>query len=226
VEGEFVAQLADDDLWFPDHLEQLALLLETFDFGTLLPLFVDPNGTVTTHLLDLADPIVQGWMMDSRQFNFFGPTAAGYRLDSYRSLPEGWTPAPSTLQSDLHQWRKFIAAKSLRLGTRFVPTSVAFPSPQRKHLSLTARAEEIRRWSADVTDPAFRARIVESALVRAAREYARATAGWEASNTLANTRQTERLRLLDELWAAKNLSYAERILRRVYRKVRAQFVRV
>ena len=43
--GRYVAQIADDDLWFPDHLAELEILLSKSDFGNLLHVFLQPDGT-------------------------------------------------------------------------------------------------------------------------------------------------------------------------------------
>ena len=44
--GEIVCYLADDDLWFPDHLEYLAGLLQESDFANSLSLVDMPDGRV------------------------------------------------------------------------------------------------------------------------------------------------------------------------------------
>jgi glycosyltransferase involved in cell wall biosynthesis len=56
--GTYVAYMADDDLWFPDHLELLAGALENSDFelAYTLPLWIAPDGGLAPLDFDLNDP--------------------------------------------------------------------------------------------------------------------------------------------------------------------------
>ena len=76
----------------------------------------------------------------------FGPTAAGYRIEAYRALPIGWSPAPRDLHTDLFMWRKFLAQDKLRFGSRVAVTSVKFSAASRKGWSL----EDCERWLAPI----------------------------------------------------------------------------
>jgi glycosyltransferase involved in cell wall biosynthesis len=102
--GAYVCQLGDDDLWLPNHLGEMGNLLEEVDFGNLPHVEVTPDGRLVLFPGDLADPATR-LMMQSRPFNFFGPTASGYRLQAYRTLTVGWSPAPTELATDLFMWR-------------------------------------------------------------------------------------------------------------------------
>ena len=51
--GRFVAYLEDDDLWFPDHLEELGKTLESADFGHTIHVSVSPDGSVDALPSDL-----------------------------------------------------------------------------------------------------------------------------------------------------------------------------
>jgi hypothetical protein len=140
--GTFVAQIGDDDLWFPDYLRELAVLLDEVDFGNLVQVDLETDGTVRVHAGDLADPAARQQMLET-DWNFFGPTFCGYRLDAYRALPVGWSPAPPGVWTDLHMWRKFLAAPGLTFGTRFAVEGVKLPAEARD-VSATARVEEHR----------------------------------------------------------------------------------
>jgi succinoglycan biosynthesis protein ExoW len=91
--GRYVAQIGDDDLWFPDHLAELGVLLAKADFGNLLHVYAHPGGRVEILPGDIGLPAMRERMLGEK-FNLFGPTVAGYRLAAYRALPEGWSPAP------------------------------------------------------------------------------------------------------------------------------------
>lgn len=147
VERPLVAQLADDDLWFPEHLAELDRLLAEVDFGNLLQARLTPDGAVAVHHGDLADPRTRERMRTER-FNFFGPSVAGYRLAAYRRLVHGWEPAPPDLWSDLYMWRAFLDTPGLRLATRFSVQGVSLPAAERTDADLAERAAESRRVAA------------------------------------------------------------------------------
>lgn len=89
--GQYVCQLGDDDLWLPNHVTEMAVLLQDADFGNLTQIELEGDKPIIFDG-DLADPAARERIL-TQHFTFFGPTAAGYRLQAYRSLPVGWTPA-------------------------------------------------------------------------------------------------------------------------------------
>ena len=165
--GIFVCQIADDDLWFPDHLDEMALLLDQCDFGNLTQTEVPPDGRLAPHVHDLSHrPTVARMLRDD--FNFFGPTVCGYRLDAYRRLDERWFPAPRNIWSDLYMWRKFLRATHVRAGTRHVITSLSLPTPQRRDWTIAERRAESERYAALVKSATGRSQIRADALRNAA----------------------------------------------------------
>lgn len=160
--GRYVAHIGDDDLWLPNHLEEMAILLSTADFGHLLHLYIKPNGRVEILPADIALADTRQRML-TEKFNVFGLTFAGYRMDAYRRLPDGWTPAPADLWTDLHMWRKFLRVESLTFGTRAAVTAIHFAAPERLDFTLEQRREEIRVHWARVLDPCGRNEIVQTA---------------------------------------------------------------
>jgi hypothetical protein len=153
--GELVAHLGDDDLWFPAYLGELSRLLEVVDFGNLLQAEAGPDGAVLVRPGDLADPRTRARMLDEA-WNFFGPTFAGYRLEAYRRLPVGWSPAPTDLPTDLFMWRKLLRQPGLSYGTRFAIEGVKLAAVTRAEVPLTTRAEEARAMVEAVATPAGR----------------------------------------------------------------------
>ena len=124
--GRYVAHIADDDLWFPDHLTELAKLLAKVDFGNVTHVYIH-NGAPAAYFGDLASKQTRVTMLrDSPRYNFFGLTAAGYRLDAYRQLPEGWAPAPLGIWTDLHMWRKFLRCSRITAPTQRSATRSAW----------------------------------------------------------------------------------------------------
>jgi len=154
--GEIVCYLADDDLWFPDHVEYLSGLLQRSDFANSLPLVVMPDGRLDVpYLGDLADARYRQAILDD--FNFVPLGAAGHTLAAYRSLPEGWTPAPRELPTDLHMWKKFAAINGLRMATGGLPTLLHVPSLMRPSVPIEDRLAELLHWSDRMSDPGERA---------------------------------------------------------------------
>lgn len=165
--GRYVCQISDDDLWLPNHLTELARLLRRVDFGHISMVWVQPNGRVNVDPHDLSDSAVRRRMLNER-WNFFGPTTVGYRLSAYRALPEGWSPAPRDIASDLFMWRKFLARPELRAATRFGVTSAHFSAAYRRDWSMDRRAAEMRAWAQRLGEPAGRRWFVRKGRARLA----------------------------------------------------------
>lgn len=160
--GNFVAYLEDDDLWFPNHLEELEKLLLTVDFGHTIHVTGHPDGHVDSLPSDLGKPDFRQRFLDDL-FNRFGYSFCGHRLEAYRRLPEGWAPAPVGMYNDLHMWRKFLRVNEFKFGTRMVITAVALPSYLREKMSNEERAREAGDWMSRIADENERASIVEAA---------------------------------------------------------------
>jgi glycosyltransferase involved in cell wall biosynthesis len=143
--GGMVCQIADDDLWFPDHLAEIALLLKEVEFGNTLHAWVGPDDQCTAEFVDLADAAISRHML-SEPYNVFGPTVSGYRLATYRRLPVGWSPAPPNIWTDLAMWRKFLALPGIVVGSRFAVTAVQFPLSRRQDWSVEQRRAELARY--------------------------------------------------------------------------------
>jgi glycosyltransferase involved in cell wall biosynthesis len=161
--GEFVAHIADDDLWFPNFLAEAAGLLRDADFGSLLHLLVHPDGRLELYPCDLARPEIRARLLAEPPQNRFGLSFGAYRLAAYRRLPVGWSPAPPGLWSDLHMWRKFLARDDMVFATRMSIAALSFLAPLRRAMSLDARAAENRRWAERLGDARERAAIVDLA---------------------------------------------------------------
>src|SRR4029077_9367293 len=166
--GEFVAQIGYDDLWFPDHLKELAALLAEVEFGNLPLMAMGPDGSPLFFPGDLADPQTRRRLL-SEQWNFFGPSVAGYRLATYRRLPEGWAAAPPDIWPDLYMWRKFLRLDGITAATRFTIQSLCLHNSLRLHMTAEQRRGETARWMGVIRDPSRRTAMVQqywSALVQ------------------------------------------------------------
>lgn len=155
--GEAVCYLSDDDFWFPDHLAVMRDLLAEADFANTRHVKMTQDFRAIGLVDDLGDPATRERMLTSTH-NFFGLSAPGHRLDAYRRLPEGWSPAPAGLQTDLYMWRKWISAPNMRLRSSMAVTSLHFPRSERRDQTRNP-AYEIDFWR-----EAFRERHMREAL--------------------------------------------------------------
>jgi glycosyltransferase involved in cell wall biosynthesis len=151
--GEAVCYLGDDDLWMPDHLAVMAALLADHDFAHTRHTQVQPGPRLLWRTETLADPQVRERML-TQQWNFFGATTAGHRLDFYRRLPEGWSPAPWDSRSDLHMWRKVLRAPGARLVSSPRVTTLHLASSGRPRMLPSERYAELQAWDEQLQNPA------------------------------------------------------------------------
>ena len=142
--SDYVAQIGDDDLWLPDHLSILARLLAKADFVSVPGFTVQPDGCLQAGIFgDLRQAYYRRKMLN-RLWNFFGPTEAAYRLDAYRRLPVGWSPAPEDLWTDLHMWRKFLRDPGIRFSSGTDMSTLKFATPDWVGKTLEERGEANR----------------------------------------------------------------------------------
>ena len=168
--GRFVAHIADDDLWFGDHLAELATLLESVDFGHLLQVAPRRNGGLYVFPADISDPGTRSGLRSHFTLGIGGPTVVGYRLEAYRRLPEGWVPPPRDTPGDLHLWRKFMALDGLRFGSRIAITSIHLDNAVRRGMSAKDRVDEMANWSQRIAQPDEVDRVRQDALLTMARK--------------------------------------------------------
>ncbi len=145
TQASIICQIADDDLWFPDHLRTIGRLLQSCDFGNTLQVDAGPRGELGPFVCDLSDSSIVSKML-GQAFNFFGPTACGYRRAAYLALPEGWTPAPADIWPDLFMWRKFLRQPGLSARTAQMFTNLHIASPRHRGLSMLQRARVNAEW--------------------------------------------------------------------------------
>ena len=158
--GRYVAHISDDDLWFPNHLQEMEKLLLKVDFGHVLHVYVNCDDTFLVLPANLASPTFRQRMLNE-VYNAVGDTVAGYRMDAYRRLPEGWAPATTLRNPDLMMWRKFLRRDDMTFDTRMAVTALIFDSAKRPHMTLEDRTREVRRWHARIQDAGQREEIVQ-----------------------------------------------------------------
>ena len=169
-EAGIVTYLGDDDLFFPDHIEVMADLLESSDFAHPLPVFVDIDENLVVLPCDLSDPRwVEMHLVPT--FNTVSLTGAAHTIELYRRLPHGWVEPPVGRWSDHFFWGQILTVPGVRATTSHVGTTVKAHASIRKHESAAERRRRLEPWVELVSDPDGR-RIWNQTVDRAIRRVA------------------------------------------------------
>lgn len=157
-DSKYVCYLADDDMWFPDHLELMSKALKTHDFVHSFPLYVTPSGEVKTWYGRLDQPIFVRKLVHpkNKRYNFIPLGAAGHTMSLYRRLPHGWRSTPPGKATDLHMWQQIMKLPHLRTTRIDVPTLFHLPSSLRVEASNQQRLKELTYWEKQLQQPSFR----------------------------------------------------------------------
>ena len=144
AKGAFVAYLSDDDLWMPNHLENLANLLEDANLGNALPLVIDEKNQVNILNIDLSHFFYRNLLLSGR--NRIPLSGMGHTMELYRQLPHGWRTTPPSIPTDLYMWQQFLSHPSCRPKSSMLPTICCFPSLIRQSWTNEKRGEESKLW--------------------------------------------------------------------------------
>ena len=161
--GEIVCYLCDDDLFLPDHVERMHALLEEHDFAYARPFWIDPEGEVHCHPVDLRLPFYRELFLGGE--NRIPLSHGAHTLDLYRRLPAGWRTTPEGTFTDLYMWQQIISVPEIRVVGGAEPTVLHFPSPERVGWSSDERLEELDRWTVRMRKPGFREELSERVVV-------------------------------------------------------------
>ena len=158
--NDFVCYLADDDLWFPDHLVLCAEALQDTDVIHTLPWHVAPGHQYRYWWCDWSLPYYRHEVLHGVNRVPLGMVA--HTVVAYLSLPIGWESTPIGIGTDHHLWRKFLRHPRLRYGFVPVPTVVHMPSSLRRDRTPEQRLAELTHYAKRVeTDPeALRAEVL------------------------------------------------------------------
>jgi Glycosyl transferase family 2 len=135
---------SDDDLWLPSHAESMRELLAASDFAHSLPVRVDPDGSLGVWPVDLSRSEYRELLLAGENRVPLG--CAGHTLAAYRRLPRGWNPAPSGRPTDLHMWQQWLSAGGMRFASSLEPSTLHFPSPDRRGWTPAQRVAELERF--------------------------------------------------------------------------------
>jgi len=203
-----VAYLSDDDLLLPDHVVRMRRLLAGADVARGLPVHVTASGELEYHPFDLAVPEFRALL--ARGLVGGALTGISHTRALYDRLPDGWSPAPADVPTDIHMLRKLIAPPGIRGATDDRVTALIFPSPLRAQMTADERAAELAHWWRRMHELRFRTELDDAVGVAAARaarrqrlkvaalqgELARIQASrwWRARRAVAEVRPVRALR--------------------------------
>jgi glycosyltransferase involved in cell wall biosynthesis len=194
AKGEIVCYLADDDLWFPDHIEHISALLQKGNFCHTYVSRIDTDGTMITTLIDISLPVFRELLLNG--VSFIPLSYAAHTLSFYKKLPYGWRTAPKGIYTDLYMWQQVLSHPDCKPVSGFVPTVLSFPSPARKGWSLSRRTQELDLWAKKLGKPSFcdefrsefYAKVIkDQALANATVEKMKTTLTWKLHNRLMNS---------------------------------------
>jgi len=160
--GEIICYCCHDDLWLPNHLEEMEKSLKQCRFThsihavVNLPEDIWDENTFFKRIywINLENRKTIRKMHKGR--NLFGLTFGAHTRESYYALKEGWvtTPRPE-IPTDLYMWRKYIAAVGNSRKTTMRITALNFPRTPRKDWSDRERDDELKSYFEKIQDPAF-----------------------------------------------------------------------
>ena len=156
AESDAIFYLCDDDLFLPDHVNDLLALLEDATFVQSLNGYCRPDGTVDFFAADLANPTTIHLMLDERLgYNNASITGTAHSRAFYLEVDDRWDTTPAGQHPDHHQWRKLWRHPSYRGATSHRMTTVQLPtsSDGRDRWTPEQRHEELLRWYDLVTAP-------------------------------------------------------------------------
>ncbi|MGH3134479.1 MAG: glycosyltransferase [Gaiellaceae bacterium] len=142
--GTIVCYLSDDDLLLPDHVAEMARLLEEADLAHPVSAHVQLDGTLQFF----------PWNYGRAEFvevgrgrrASIGLTGTAHTLEAYRRLPFGWRTTPPGGPTDHYMWLQFLDLPGFRgaMGERL--TYLTFPDPVWGKLPLEEREASLADW--------------------------------------------------------------------------------
>jgi Glycosyl transferase family 2 len=146
--SDIVCYLCDDDLFLPEHVEDMLDLLRYADLANCLNGAIDASGHFIPYAADLGSESYRRWMCHPDR-NGVSLTGTAHTVQAYRRLPVGWEVPPPGSFPDHYLWRKFLADPDLRAATSCRVTALQFPTHTdgRSAWSGAERRAELLRWA-------------------------------------------------------------------------------
>lgn len=157
AKGPVVCYLADDDLYLPNHVEQVFELLKSADLAHTLPSHVLPDGRLVPWTCDLSLTYFRELLASGT--NRIPFSCMAHTMAAYRALPHGWRTTPTGTHTDLYMLQQFLAQPGIKAVSGGVPTVVHFASPLRTDWSEQQRLDELSSWAQRVGEPGCAAKM-------------------------------------------------------------------
>ena len=155
-DADYVCYLGDDDLLFPNHVENMLYQIVDADFANPLPMFIEPDGTLSYLATDLSLNASTAWHLSEKPIrNSVSLTGVMHSRSSYLRLPFGWRPAPPGIPSDLYMWHQYFRLPGFKASTAYVSTTAKFAASTRAIMSARERAEELEEFTQHLKRPGF-----------------------------------------------------------------------
>jgi glycosyltransferase involved in cell wall biosynthesis len=190
--GEIVCYLCDDDLWLPNHLEEMGALLTDADFAGAATLLVYGDESVDTWLTDLSDPTDRARVRDDH--HDLNLSAMGHRLDAYRRLPYGWRTTPAGFHTDHWMTRQWLAEPWVRAVSGTVITNIHPANSYWQDRSVDDKVALTARYAAHIADEQWRREVWPSIVLDATRN------GWNRSKQRERRFETSYQHLTTTRW--------------------------
>ncbi len=150
--SQFVTYLCDDDLFLPNHLEQMLIDIEGYDFVNPLPAFVNREDRVWLMPTSIQNESSRRWQLSRVIRNSIGLSGVMHTRDAYFKLESGWETTPSKFPwTDLFMWRKFIASPTMQLRTSRKSTIIKFLGDSNAY--DLQKLDQNSRWSQEIQKP-------------------------------------------------------------------------
>jgi Glycosyl transferase family 2 len=151
--GRFVLYLSDDDLWLPEHAETLVAALDGVDFVGGTAASVQQQGLALTPAHDLSRPDFRPLLLSpSRVWNAIPLSVAGHSRAAYLQSEARWSPAPTTIWTDLHFYRGLLADERIEAASSDQVTCLHFAAADRDGMTSAERVSELERWGRRLED--------------------------------------------------------------------------
>lgn len=151
AKSDYVAYLADDDLWFPYHLETILVALKKYSFV---------NTLATSMTLDEKFQ-TQFWLTQKAEHRNtiltknagFGTSFGAHTMELYNKIKEPWSIAPSGVNTDVSFWRTLLRHPDCNPFSILKPTGIRFAAEFRKEWNDTQKEEELKKFLERLNNP-------------------------------------------------------------------------
>lgn len=157
-DAEYVCHLGDDDVWAPDHLEQMLALMQKGDWVNQSAMSILNSDKIEWAPRNMGGQTARQSMGKEKFAIAVGFSHIAYRMESYLSLPEGWSQAPKTYRAgDQFMSAKFLTRPDIRVASTAACSSLKFTSRTLASLALPPEgiAAHISPWLARIAAPAL-----------------------------------------------------------------------